>query len=74
MKPVKKEDEKTKEGLIGRQRKKDKVKSMKDKKEVEETKEQVESAQLARIKVKIEDTVQDEFVMRPKTRSRVKHT
>ena len=50
------------------------MKSMKNKKAVEETKEQVPSAQLVRIKVKIEDIVQDEFVMRPKTRSRVKQT
>jgi len=69
MKPIKKGGAKP-----GKLSKKAKLKSMKDDKTDKGIEEQVTLAQQAKLKVKIEDTVQDDFLMRPRTRSRVKKT
>lgn len=46
--------------------------NMKDKKENKEAKVYVASTQPTQVKVKIEDTVQDQFAMTPRKKSRVK--
>lgn len=72
MKPIKKEGAKPSKKFAGKLSKKTKLQGIYDDKVDKGTKEHETSAQQAKLKVKIEDTVQDEFVMRPRTRSRVK--
>lgn len=72
MKPINKEGSKPGKKLTSKFSKKTTLQSIDDDKVDKGTREYVTLTHQAKLKAKIEDTIQDEFLMRPRTRCRVK--